>query len=323
MKLRKAYLCGPTLYAKPHLGNIKTFYCAITHFRKNKKKGDVLMMNLTDVNQKIDEASNYCPKKALSIVNNHSRYLIRVLRFLGLKPWTLDIVRVTWHLKDLKKDIRALEKDKSWTFKSDQKGIYAIKKENYVWNQENKGAFYMWRSGLGMYQMNLKKGNPGWHNQCATLIKKYLDLSFTHYGGIDLKQIHHKNQEQIISTFKNYKINWVHVQPIVKGTEKISKSLGTAVDFKFDARYKEYLANLGLKARNESITLTEKISTKQVNLRSHMRRYNPIKKLFFNRLKAKQKRLYEKADFYRAQLRKRGYLCRDEKRGFKIYKCLS
>lgn len=76
-------------------------------------------------------------------------------------------------------------------------------------------------------------GFPGWHIECSAMSIKYLGIPFDiHCGGVDHIPIHHTNEiAQAEAAYDKPLANyWIHGEfLIMKGSEKMSKSLGNFV----------------------------------------------------------------------------------------------
>ena len=226
-------MCGPTLNGKMHLGNFKTFYKSIKHFQKIKTRGQLLMVNVTDIGEAVYEKAETrtAGPQLYQYINKNVRLFVHLLKQLGLKPWTLDLRRTSAYVGAIKKVIKKL--DLQWAASDrallyDQTGIHPDKQSTlgYLWRSNDQYPVYN-------YGAIARPGIPGWHIECATLIA----LNFppgepmVHYGGADLKQIHHHNEKCILDSLGYKSIDWHYTQPIIiRGPPgqtdlKMSKSL--------------------------------------------------------------------------------------------------
>jgi cysteinyl-tRNA synthetase len=113
---------------------------------------------------------------------------------------------------------------------------YNTEKMGLCFYKPNQNDFVLWKNKKDKITWNSKwgYGRPGWHIECASLICKLLQSNNTreldfHLGGLDLKPIHHKNQELILNSL-NYKVkNWIHISELRKDGKKMSKSLGNTL----------------------------------------------------------------------------------------------
>jgi cysteinyl-tRNA synthetase len=80
----------------------------------------------------------------------------------------------------------------------------------------------MWDSPWG-------RGYPGWHIECSAMSMKYLGEQFdVHCGGVDHIPVHHTNEiaQSEGATGKQWVRYWMHIEFLLKGSEKMSKSKG-------------------------------------------------------------------------------------------------
>lgn len=334
---RKGYLCGPTLYSTPHIGNLKTFYTSIKHFYNNRPPRGILLMNYTDIGDKIYDNVK-AEESTLDYINYYARKTTDLLKQLELKPWVLDIHRASFNIKKICKDIKRIEKDPRWKILRDEDGVRAVLqmdiKEGFKWHKNNIDFpdqlectdFCMWRGNkypLFKLDSSAPLGIPGWHNECASLVHHYCDKSFTHYGGIDLKQLHHKNESDIFSTLGEYTVEWVHVQPIclsLDGKEKISKSKKTGVEIQVKdcKKWIPFLDSLSIKKVN-IITPEFPLKEKILKVRSYMRSKREIMRYYYKRINARSHGNYRASDILREKLKKLGVTCRDTKNECLMY----
>jgi cysteinyl-tRNA synthetase len=74
-------------------------------------------------------------------------------------------------------------------------------------------------------------GRPGWHIECSAMAGKYLGHAFDiHGGGVDLRFPHHENEQaQSRAAGHPFASYWMHNAWITTAGEKMSKSLGNAL----------------------------------------------------------------------------------------------
>ena len=334
MVKRTAYLCGPTVYDVPHLGNLKTLYKSIEDFYNSRTRGSMLLMNLTDIGDKVYETLT--KKEILERVNFYSRQTIHLLKELGLKPWVLDLHRTSQRVKQVRKLLKNLLVLDTWSFKLDRFGLRGIPKKlmgsQFHWRQFEEESphsdFSLWRAETyPFYNFWINgtnyKGIPGWHSECAALIANYMALNFTHYGGMDLKPIHHYNEELLLQSLKNYSIRWVHCEPLVVSSDlKMSKSTKSQVYVPFYKvkRYKESFEKSSLKRKSHLETFQTITYKTKVTLKPWIRKLNLVKKLFYSRLTLKKLKLYSHADNLRLSLKNLGYELEDSPKGPVLWK---
>ncbi|MBD5446155.1 MAG: class I tRNA ligase family protein, partial [Mycoplasma sp.] len=94
--------------------------------------------------------------------------------------------------------------------------------------------FVLWKkTDIGLkWKTNYSNGRPGWHTECAVLIKKYFnDQADIHGGGVDLKFPHHENEnaQNLAINGKNIAKLWMHIGHLNVDNTKMSKSLNNFV----------------------------------------------------------------------------------------------
>ena len=100
--MKKYYLCGPTVYNTPHIGNLRpilTFDLMIRALRYLKE--DVYFLhNITDIDDKIINKAIEEHKTEEEIAKKYEKYYLEQLNNFNIEKPT-KIVRVTEHLQDL------------------------------------------------------------------------------------------------------------------------------------------------------------------------------------------------------------------------------
>ncbi|MDO9455132.1 cysteine--tRNA ligase [Nocardioides sp.] len=92
------------------------------------------------------------------------------------------------------------------------------------WKKESEPDTAAWPSPYG-------PGRPGWHIECSAMAGKYLGPAFDiHGGGVDLRFPHHENEQaQSRAAGHPFASYWMHNAWITTAGEKMSKSLGNAL----------------------------------------------------------------------------------------------
>tara|TARA_Y100001970_G_scaffold5981_1_gene6742 strand:+ start:16102 stop:17463 length:1362 start_codon:yes stop_codon:yes gene_type:complete len=252
------YVCGPTVYDFPHIGNARPLVVFDVLYRVLSKiygkKNVTYVRNITDIDDKIIESSK---NKKISIDDLTLRITKSFhddCKYLNcLKPnfepkATEHIAGMISMTENLMKNNHAYEKDKHVYFsinsfknygKLSKKnpdelvagarvGISKLKKhplDFVLWKpsaKEDPG----WVSPWG-------RGRPGWHLECSVMSEKFLGKNFDiHGGGLDLIFPHHENEiaqsccANQVEKFANY---WLHNGYVTFNKEKMSKSLGNII----------------------------------------------------------------------------------------------
>lgn len=252
------YICGPTVYDYPHIGNYRAYVFGDLLNRYLQYLGYKVkfVQNLTDVDDKTIKNSQ---KEGVSLKEYTEKYIQAFFEDLD----TLNIVRAdvypkaTEHIKEMVALVKTLL-DKGFAYKSEDGCIYySISKfKDYgklanldpeqlkegasgrvlsdEYDKENVRDFALWKAwtpedGDVFWETEVGKGRPGWHIECSAMSMKYLGETFDiHGGGVDLIFPHHQNEiaQAEAATGKQFVRYWVHNEWLLVEGQKMSKSLG-------------------------------------------------------------------------------------------------
>lgn len=251
----KIYSCGPTVYARIHIGNLRAFVVSDLIRRYLKWKGYRLkhVMNITDVDDKTIRDSR---KEGMALKEFTERYAKAF--FEDIESLNIERVehypRATESISDIVKLVQALL-DKGYAYKGndavyfqiskfkdygkmahlDMKGLKAgarVKQDEY--DKEHVQDFALWKfwdknDGDVFWETRIGKGRPGWHVECSAMSMKYLGPSLDiHTGGVDLIFPHHQNEiaQSEAATGRQFVKYWMHNEHLFVDGKKMSKSLG-------------------------------------------------------------------------------------------------
>ena len=252
------YVCGPTVYDFPHIGNARPlvvfdvlYRLLLKIFGKDKVS---YVRNITDIDDKIIESSknNKIPIDMLTTSTTKSFH--DDCKYLNcLKPNFEP--KATEHIKGmiamtekLLKNKNAYEKDKHVYFSvSSFKNYGKLSKKNteelvagarveVSKSKKDPLDFVLWKPSRTEdpgWDSPWGRGRPGWHLECSVMSEKFLGKNFDiHGGGLDLVFPHHENEiaqsccANKADKFANY---WLHNGYVTFNKEKMSKSLGNVV----------------------------------------------------------------------------------------------
>ena len=249
------YVCGPTVYDDPHIGNARPLVVFDILYKvlkcKYGNKSVSYVRNITDVDDKIIQSSlekkisiDDLTKKIILNFNNDCEYLncekpneepkatdnislmVKMIEDLIDKNYAyINNNHVYFEVKKFKDYGKLSNKNLEELIAGSRVEISENKKnaEDFVLWKPSKENEPSWDSPWG-------KGRPGWHLECSVMSKKYLGTKFDiHGGGRDLIFPHHENEiaqsrcANDTDTFANY---WVHNGFITISNEKMAKSQG-------------------------------------------------------------------------------------------------
>ncbi len=246
------YVCGPTVYNHPHIGNGRPIIVYDTLKKTFEALGYQVtyVSNFTDVDDKIIKGAK---SEGISEAELTKKYIEGYNQDrLSLNADIPDITpKVTETMDEIIAFIEELvEKDAAYVVEGDvyfrvnaveNYGTLSKQKiddlmvgaridENSL--KENPLDFTLWKKtdeGIN-WDSPWSKGRPGWHTECVVMINKEfhshrIDI---HGGGMDLKFPHHENEiAQSEACYHTHIANyWMHNGMLNLDGVKMSKSLG-------------------------------------------------------------------------------------------------
>jgi len=253
------YVCGPTVYDDPHIGNARPIVIFDILFKilKNKYSSVTYVRNITDVDDKIIKSSN---EKKISI-SNLTQTVIKSFsedcNYLNCEIPTAQ-PKATEHIDLMIEMVSELIK-KGFAYENNKHVYFEVKKfDDYGQlsnkkleeliagsrievsdNKKNSEDFVLWKPSSEnepSWDSPWGKGRPGWHLECSAMSKKFLGNEFDiHGGGIDLIFPHHENeiaQSRCANDTKVFANYWLHNAFITMSNEKMAKSQGNILKIK-------------------------------------------------------------------------------------------
>lgn len=251
----KLYVCGPTVYDRPHLGNARSIviYDLFFRFLSIAFKQVTYARNITDVDDKINKAAIEQNISINELTDKILDYFYADLEFLRVLRPTIE-PKATDHIKEMISMIEILIKN-NHAYESDGHVLFDVESyKNYgalsnrsleemiagarveiASYKKNPLDFVLWKpaspndDSSSIFDSPWSKGRPGWHIECSAMSSKYLGQNFDiHGGGADLQFPHHENEiAQSICSHpgSSYAKYWVHNGFLTVNGEKMSKSL--------------------------------------------------------------------------------------------------
>ena len=252
------YVCGPTVYDFPHIGNARPLVVFDVLFRLLQtiygKKKVIYVRNITDIDDKIIESSKKNNKSIKELTETITKNFHEDCKYLNcLKP-TFE-PKATEHIKgmidmvsNLLKNNHAYENKKHVYF-----SVSSYKKYGKLSNKNSEQLVAGSRVEISKYKKDpldfvlwkpsdekdpgwdspWGRGRPGWHLECSVMSEKFLGKQFDiHGGGLDLVFPHHENeiaQSCCANKTENFANYWLHNGFVTFDKEKMSKSIGNMV----------------------------------------------------------------------------------------------
>jgi cysteinyl-tRNA synthetase len=245
----RMYFCGPTVYARAHVGNAVPFVLGMWLRRWLREQGydATLVHNITDVNDKIYEAA---PGASADLAARATEWYLQDTGDLGLGmpdhvPKATEhvdgIVAFTQQLLD-SGHAYAREGDvyfrvSAWPSYGELSGQRPDQVEEQEPNplKEDPRDFALWKANKPgedtAWDAPWGRGRPGWHIECSVMAEELLGPAFEiHGGGLDLVFPHHENElAQSRALGHDFARIWMHNGMLQFTGEKMAKSVGNFV----------------------------------------------------------------------------------------------
>jgi cysteinyl-tRNA synthetase len=253
----RMYACGPTVYARAHIGNFRTFVCVDVLRRALKHVGGHQMrlaVNYTDVD---DKTINGAQKAGVSLRDYTDPWITAFrddMAALGVEtpeetPRATDednLRAMSDMILSLEQNGHTYRRDGSVYFKIsslpeygklarlDHEGMRdGARVDVDEYTKDDPRDFVLWKASKPnepSWDYGTGPGRPGWHIECSAMALRLLGEApiDIHAGGIDLIFPHHENEiaQSEGATRKPFARVWVHVEHLFVENEKMSKSLG-------------------------------------------------------------------------------------------------
>jgi cysteinyl-tRNA synthetase len=253
----RMYACGPTVYARAHIGNFRTYVCVDVLRRTLKHLCGYTMheaINYTDVDDKTIAGA----QKAGVPLREYTEQWIGAFREdieqLGIEaPEETPRATDEANLRAMGDMILALERnghtyrrDGSVYFKIaslpqygklarlDHEGMKSgVSVDVDEYSKDDARDFVLWKASKPdepTWDVGAGPGRPGWHLECSAMALRLLGAPpiDIHAGGIDLIFPHHENEiaQSEGATNQPFVRHWFHIEHLFVENEKMSKSLG-------------------------------------------------------------------------------------------------
>ncbi len=247
------YACGPTVYSRIHIGNARPFvvFSLLKRFLEHEGYGVTLVVNVTDVNDKIYDAARDQGRQSAELAREMAALYISDTDALGLgRPDAEPLA--SQMMSEIVDYIRALV-DSDHAYQSDGDVFFRVRSDDRygslshrrledmdqgegiegaerkqdpldfaLWKAHKPGEDTSWDSPWG-------PGRPGWHIECSAMAESLLGVGFDiHGGGSDLLFPHHENEAAQTRSARAEELArlWMHNGMIQSTGAKMAKSVG-------------------------------------------------------------------------------------------------
>ena len=249
------YVCGPTVYSFPHIGNARPAVVFDVLARLLRTRYQLTYArNITDIDDKINRAA---AAEGVSIGEIAARYASAYhadMRALGVLAPDIE-PRATEHLAGIISMISSLIDsghayaadghvlfrvssfaDYGVLSRRDQRELLAGARVEVAPYKEGAGDFVLWKPStpdLPGWDSPWSRGRPGWHIECSAMVAEHLGPTIDiHGGGNDLIFPHHENeiaQSRCANGGALFARYWLHNGFVNVDHTKMSKSLGNVL----------------------------------------------------------------------------------------------
>ena len=249
------YVCGPTVYNYPHIGNMRpvVVFDTLRRFLTYVGFDVTYVSNFTDVDDKIIKAAQAEGKSEKELTEFYIEQFKNATRLIGsnipsITPKVTEYIqKIITYVAKLVELGAAYVVDGDVYFRvskiKDYGALSGINTDDLIAGarveennkKESPLDFALWKkTDVGInWDSPWGKGRPGWHTECCVMIDTIFPdhLIDIHGGGYDLKFPHHENEIAQANAMHGNKIAhyWMHNAFINFGNEKMSKSLGNVI----------------------------------------------------------------------------------------------
>jgi len=261
------YSCGPTVYDRAHIGNLRAYVFSDTVARVLKAAGYRVhrVINITDVGHLVGDDDEGADKMSVGakrerttpeeIADRYTKLFIDDLVELNIDADEIRFPRATEYIQEQIALIKTLE-EKGFAYRISNGVAFDTsrflgygKLGNIISASRQAGSrverdkekknphdFWLWRKAkpgdLQQWNSPWGRGNPGWHIECSAMARSLLGQEIDiHSGGEDHIAIHHNNEiaQSESANGRTFAHYWMHSAFLTMNGEKASKSLGNVV----------------------------------------------------------------------------------------------
>jgi cysteinyl-tRNA synthetase len=249
----RIYVCGPTVYDLPHLGNVRAMvaFDVVVRLLRHLYPRVTYVRNLTDVDDKINARAAEAGESIAALTERTTADFHADMLAIGNLPPDVE-PRATAHIPEMLEVITSLVAA-GHAYEAEGHVLFAVESypgygalsgrspEDLIAGarvevapyKRHPGDFVLWKPStpdLPGWESPWGRGRPGWHIECSAMSWRYLGQDFDiHGGGADLIFPHHENERaQSCCAFpgSHFARVWLHNGMLQVNGEKMSKSLG-------------------------------------------------------------------------------------------------
>jgi cysteinyl-tRNA synthetase len=249
----RMYVCGPTVYDLPHIGNARpvVVFDVLARLLRRLYPRVTYVRNITDIDDKINARSLQTGEPIAAITaRTAAEYHADMAALAALPPD--EEPRATAHVPEMIAIIERLIAS-GHAYVADRHVLFSVTsfaeygrfsgrspdeliagaRVDVAPYKRDPGDFVLWKPSppeLPGWDSPWGRGRPGWHIECSAMSWRYLGDTFDiHGGGTDLIFPHHENEvAQSLCAFPGslFARYWLHNAMLLVNGEKMAKSLG-------------------------------------------------------------------------------------------------
>lgn len=249
----KMYVCGPTVYAKAHIGHAMSalVFDIIRRYLEYRGYEVRHVMNFTDVDDKIILRAREKGMDPFKLGEMYIHEFEEHLKDFNILPATVN-PRATQEMDQIIAMIQGLV-DKEFAYAKDGDVYFRVTRDSQYGKlsgrriddmqsgyrievderKEHPMDFALWKAakpGEPAWESPWGKGRPGWHIECSAMNLNHLGEEIDiHGGGNDLIFPHHENEIAQSESFtgKQFARFWIHNGMLQLSGEKCPNRLAT------------------------------------------------------------------------------------------------
>ena len=247
------YACGPTVYARVHVGNARPFivFSQLKRFLEHEGYGVTLVGNITDINDKIYDAARKAGRPSDELASEMAAAYREDTDRLGLGRPDAEPLATEYVGQIVSLIGELLDRGSAYAASGDVyfrvrgvEGYGELSRRDLDQMDQGEGVegadlkedpldFALWKAWKEgedtSWDAPWGRGRPGWHIECSAMAEALLGVSFDiHGGGIDLVFPHHENEAAQTFAARGEPLAriWMHNGMLELGSEKMAKSVG-------------------------------------------------------------------------------------------------
>ncbi|MFY9717354.1 MAG: class I tRNA ligase family protein, partial [Thermoplasmata archaeon] len=253
----RLYVCGPTVYDAAHVGHARTYlyFDVVRRFLEAEGLPVRHVMNITDVEDKIDERAAALGSSPRALARREERAFLGYLDALSIRPPDA-YPRASEYVPAMVAVGRALERTgrvhrtgDEWFYEPPTRppgtnflsgadlAAHAVAEPSHPFRSDRGDgrSFMIWKRQeppRPSWKSPWGRGVPGWHLECFAMAERLLGVPVDLHGGArDLVYPHHYAENEVALELEGRPFSdvYLHCGFVLQHGSKMSKSIGNLV----------------------------------------------------------------------------------------------